>query len=303
MERKFKYNRMKQTVLLLRPYQWVKNAFCFLPLFFDRHILDMEYLFPCLIAFVGYCFAASGIYCFNDIYDVESDRRHPMKCNRPFASGVISKRIGYMLMAICWIISFAIISSWSFTKGDRNLLYGTISFYILMNIAYCIWLKRFAIIDVFIIALGFDLRILIGGFSTGIWLSEWIIMMTFLLALFLALAKRRDDVVLFEKTGIKVRDSIDRYNVTFMNVVLTVAASITMVCYILYTVSPTVVTRFGSRHIYFTSFFVLLGIFRYMLIAIVDQDSGSPTHVLLKDKFLQTSIVGWIVCFGMLIYI
>lgn len=172
-----------------------------------------------------------------------------------------------------------------------------------MNIAYCIWLKHFAIIDVFIIALGFDLRILIGGFSTGIWLSEWIIMMTFLLALFLALAKRRDDVVLFEKTGIKVRDSIDRYNVTFMNVVLTVAASITMVCYILYTVSPAVVTRFGSRHIYFTSFFVLLGIFRYMLIAIVDQDSGSPTHVLLKDKFLQTSIVGWIVCFGILIYI
>ena len=88
-----------------------------------------------------------------------------------------------------------------------------------------------------------------------------------------------------------------------MNVVLTVAASITMVCYILYTVSPTVVTRFGSRHIYFTSFFVLLGIFRYMLIAIIDQDSGSPTHVLLKDKFLQTSIVGWNVCFGMLIYI
>ena len=100
---------IRNIFLLLRPHQWVKNTFCFLPLFFDRHVMDIEYLIPCAIAFLSFCFAASGIYCFNDIYDIEADRKHPKKCERPIASGAISKLWGYVIMVICWIISICFI--------------------------------------------------------------------------------------------------------------------------------------------------------------------------------------------------
>lgn len=295
---------IKNIILLIRPHQWVKNAFCFLPLFFDRHVLDMEFIIPCLFAFFAYSFAASGIYCFNDIYDVEADRKHPKKKNRPIASGAISKALGYFIMAICWIISFVILAFGDFSVGGNlHSLYAIVSFYILLNIAYCIRLKQKAIVDVFIISIGFVLRVLLGGFATGIWVSHWLILMTFLLALFLAFAKRRDDVVIFEETGVKARKNVDRYNIAFMNLALGVVASVTMVCYILYTVSPEVISRFGSDYIYITSFFVLAGIIRYLQIAIVDVKSGSPTKVLLKDRFLQVVIAGWIVCFGIILYL
>lgn len=294
---------MKDVFLLLRPHQWVKNLFCFLPLFFDRHVLDMEYFIPCLIAFFAYSFAASGIYCFNDIYDIEDDKKHPQKCLRPLASGAISKKTGYFLMILCWVIAFMLITIGKTLFHDKiYVLYGILSFYIVMNIAYCIKLKQKAIIDVFIIALGFVLRVIFGGFATGIWVSHWLVLMTFLLSLFLAFAKRRDDVVMYKETGVKARKNISRYNLPFMNLALGVVASITMVCYILYTVSPEVTERFGSDYIYISSFFVLAGIIRYLQIAIVDIKSGSPTKVLIKDHFIQLCIFSWIIVFIVIIY-
>lgn len=294
---------MKDVFLLLRPHQWVKNLFCFLPLFFDRHVLDMEYFIPCLIAFFAYSFAASGIYCFNDIYDIEDDKKHPQKCLRPLASGAISKKTGYFLMILCWVIAFMLITICKTLFHDKiYVLYEILSFYIVMNIAYCIKLKQKAIIDVFIIALGFVLRVIIGGFATGVWVSHWLVLMTFLLSLFLAFAKRRDDVVIYKETGVKARKNISRYNLPFMNLALGVVASITMVCYILYTVSPEVTERFGSDYIYITSFFVLAGIIRYLQIAIVDIKSGSPTKVLIKDHFIQLCIFSWIIVFIVIIY-
>ncbi len=294
---------MKDVFLLLRPHQWVKNLFCFLPLFFDRHFLDMEYFIPCLIAFFAYSFAASGIYCFNDIYDIEDDKKHPQKCLRPLASGAISKKTGYFLMILCWVIAFMLITIGKTLFHDKiYVLYEILSFYIMMNIAYCIKLKQKAIIDVFIIALGFVLRVIVGGFATGVWVSHWLVLMTFLLALFLAFAKRRDDVVMYKETGVKARKNISRYNLPFMNLALGVVASITMVCYILYTVSPEVTERFGSDYIYITSFFVLAGIIRYLQIAIVDIKSGSPTKVLIKDHFIQLCIFSWIIVFIVIIY-
>ena len=152
---------IRNIFLLLRPHQWVKNTFCFLPLFFDRHVMDIEYLIPCAIAFLSFCFAASGIYCFNDIYDIEADRKHPKKCERPIASGAISKLWGYVIMVICWIISICFIIFGNFLNGNQSLIYGIIGFYILMNIAYCIKLKQKAIVDVFIIA--------VGCFSSSCW--------------------------------------------------------------------------------------------------------------------------------------
>ena len=288
-------------IKLLRPHQWLKNVFIFLPLFFDRHLFDVNYLVPSLLMFFSYSFAASGIYCFNDIYDVEADRNHPEKCKRPIASGAVKVASAYILILLCFAISFAIITMGEFE--NKSKLYGVIAFYILMNIAYCIKLKQIAIVDVFIIAVGFVLRILVGGFATGIYLSHWIVLMTFLLALFLAFAKRRDDVVMYEDSGVKMRKNVNRYNVAFMNQLIAVVACLTMVCYIMYTVSPEVIERFHSSYIYVTSIFVLAGIIRYLQLTIVDVKSGSPTKVLLKDHFVLACIVGWIVTFVIILYL
>ena len=295
---------MKNLLKLIRPHQWLKNVFCFLPLFFDGKAFEAIYFIPAIFAFFAFSFAASGIYCFNDIYDVEADKIHPIKCKRPIASGAIKVHAGYLIMACCLALSmiFTIFSPYQIDNGLCMVL-STIAFYIVLNIAYCMLLKRKPIVDVFTISIGFVLRLLVGGFSTGIWMSHWIILMTFLLALFLAFAKRRDDVVIYEETGVKARKNIDRYNVAFMNQAIGIIASITMVCYILYTVSPEVVERFSSPYVYLTSIFVLAGIIRYLQITIVDIRSGSPTKVLMKDRFIQFVLLGWVLSFLCIIYI
>ena len=295
---------MKSILQLMRPLQWVKNMFVFLPLFFDRHLFDVPRLIPALVIFVAFCFAASGIYCFNDIYDVESDKRHPLKSKRPIANGAVSKQFAYLVMAICIVASFLTIGIYQWHVGRGPVwLSCLIAFYIFMNIGYCIRLKHIAIVDVFIIATGFVLRVLAGGFATGIYISHWIILMTFLLALFLAFAKRRDDVVMYEDTGVKMRSNVNRYNLDFMNQLITVVGCLTMMCYIMYTVSPEVIARFQCSYVYITSVFVLAGIIRYLQLSIVDVRSGSPTRVLEKDRFLQLCILGWIVTFAVILYL
>lgn len=289
---------MKSIITLLRPHQWLKNMFIFLPLFFDRRLMDVNYLVPCIIAFLAYSIAASGIYCFNDVWDAEADKLHPKKCKRPIASGAISKPMGIVIALACVIISFAIAA----VARLNGLLY-VLAFYLVMNIAYCTKLKQIAIVDVFIIAVGFVLRIIAGGLSTGIHMSHWIVLMTFLLALFLAFAKRRDDVVIYEDTGVVARKNVNRYNLPFMNQAIGIVASITMVCYIMYTVSDDVTSRMHTHYLYMTSVFVLAGIIRYLQLTIVDVKSGSPTKVLMKDRFVQCCIAGWLISYFIILYI
>ena len=291
---------MKNIVILLRPQQWLKNGFIFIPLFFDHKLTDWYCLCSAILAFFAYSFAASAIYCLNDLIDVEADRKHPKKCKRPIAAGVITKVQALLLVALCLCVAFAIASM--LDSYAQWKVMGILGVYIIMNIAYCLKLKQMAIVDVFIIAVGFVLRIFVGGFATGVVLSQWIVLMTFLLALFLAFAKRRDDVVIYEDTGVLARKNVNRYNLPFMNQVIGVVSSITMVCYIMYTVDPEVIARMGSRYVYLTSVFVLAGIIRYLQLTIVDVKSGSPTKVLMKDRFVQCSIIGWIITFVLIIY-
>lgn len=249
---------IKSIIQLLRPHQWLKNLFIFLPLFFDRQLTDLDKLLAVVGAFVAYSLAASAIYCFNDIWDVEADRQHPKKCKRPIASGKISKGMGYGISAI--LVTMSLLLLVTYTGREKWYLFGIICFYLLLNIAYCVKLKQITIIDVFIIAFGFVLRIFVGGVAVGIHLSHWIILMTFLLALFLAFAKRRDDVVIYQETGVSARKNVNRYNLEFMNQTIGIIASITMVCYIMYTVSEEVVERMHTQYLYATSVFVLAGI-------------------------------------------
>lgn len=295
---------MKDIIKLLRPYQWLKNLFVFAPVFFNGSVLDIDYLLPSFMVFFSFCMAASSIYCFNDIYDAETDKMHPIKRNRPIASGAVSKNMGYCLMIICLVLSIIMIFSFCWhSDSARIIIFTLILFYVLLNIAYCVWLKHKAIVDVFIIAMGFVIRIYAGGAATGIELTNWLVLMTFLLALFLAFAKRRDDVAMYETTGKVVRDNITRYTLDYMNQVIGIIASVTMVCYIMYTVSPEVIDRFHSSKIYLTSVFVLAGIVRYLQVTMVDVKSGSPTKVLLHDKFIQSCVFGWILSFVLIIYV
>ena len=295
---------MRPIIQLMRPQQWLKNLFVFLPLFFDRHLFDLEYLLPCLLMFLAFSLAASGIYCFNDIRDVEADRLHKGKRHRPIASGAVSPTTGYIVMASCWLVAAVLLALIPRVGGqDTPWLYLVVGGYVLLNIAYSLKLKQLAIVDVFIIAIGFVLRVLAGGKAAGIFLSHWIVLITFLLTLFLAFAKRRDDVVTLEESGVAMRPSVNHYNLAFMNQAISIIASITMVCYIMYSVSPKVVERFNSPYVYLTSLFVLAGIIRYLQITIVDVKSGSPTRVLLKDRFIQGCVICWIVSFALIIYL
>jgi 4-hydroxybenzoate polyprenyltransferase len=292
---------MKAIIILLRPHQWLKNLFVFLPLFFNGHIAECDFLFPTVMVFFAFSFAASSIYCFNDIWDMEADRLHLEKCGRPIASGVVSKGKAYGIMTVMIVSSLIIV--YFFLEVVKWSVTGIILCYYLLNILYCIKLKYVVIIDVFIIAVGFVLRVFAGGIVTGIFISQWLILMTFLFALFLAFAKRRDDVAIYVKTEIKTRKNTNRYNLEFMNQVISIIAAIIMVCYIMYTVSDEVIRRLESPYLYITSVFVLAGIIRYLQLTIVDVKSGSPTKVLIKDIFIQLCVMGWIIAFLIIIYL
>ena len=238
---------------LVRPKQWIKNGFIFLPLFFGGALLHTDALLAGLITFFAYSFAASSIYCFNDIYDVEADRRHPVKGHRPIASGTVSIKQAYGLMFLMFALSMGICS----LLGSWETM-GIIIFYWLLNLGYCAKFKQYASIDV---------------------------------------------VLRMEKTGEAPRKNTIRYNLTFINQAITITASVTLVCYIMYTVSPEVIDKFHTDYLYLTSVFVLVGLLRYIQIAVVDQKSGDPTKIILRDRITQFIVLAWLLSFLILIYI
>ena len=290
---------MKKTLLLIRPQQWIKNGFVLIPMFFGGRLLNADDVIASVVTFFAFSFAASAIYCFNDIVDVDADRRHPVKCHRPIASGAVSVPTAYALMAVLALLSALLLFFLPQRAGETA---GIVAFYFLLNMAYCLWLKRHAIIDVCTVAFGFVLRILAGGMACNVAVSNWLVLMTFLLALFLSFAKRRDDVLRMNETGEPPRRNTIRYNLTFVNQAITVTGTVTLVCYIMYTVSPEVVSRFHAPYLYLTSIFVLVGLLRYIQLTVVDEVSGDPTKILLRDRFTQAIVVAWIMAFLLIIY-
>lgn len=305
---------MKHLIKLTRPTQWIKNLFVFGPIVFGGALLNGHAMLAGLITFVAFSLAASSIYCFNDIVDVDDDRRHPEKHNRPIASGAVTVAQAYGLMMLLLVLSMACMplliwvdcanSSWeAFSLNNIAKVLAVILFYWLLNLAYCLKLKQYAIIDVCIVAFGFVLRLLAGGLATGIALSKWIVLMTFLITLFMSFAKRRDDVIRMEATGEAPRKNTIHYNVTFINQAITITAGVTFVCYIMYTLSPEVIAQFNNEHLYFTSVFVLVGLLRYIQISVVEKKSGNPTKVILKDRFIQLVVLAWFISFLTIIYV
>ncbi|MCB9233535.1 MAG: decaprenyl-phosphate phosphoribosyltransferase [Bacteroidia bacterium] len=288
---------MMEYLKLLRIHQYVKNGFILLPMFFALRITETELLWKTLLVAAGFSLVASSIYILNDLFDVKEDRAHPTKKSRPIASGAISPRNASLLMGLIAAAGLAIIFAISQASFYLTLLY------LANNLLYSLKLKHIPILDVCMISLGFVLRLFVGAkVATDLPLSMWIILMTYLLALFLGMAKRRDDVLLANE-GAKVRKNIDGYNLEFINGAMMIMASVTIVSYISYTISPGITEKFGSNNLYLTVFFVILGILRYMQLTFVEQKSGSPTKILLKDLFLQLTLAGWVIAFILLLYV
>lgn len=287
---------MNEFIVILRPHQNIKNLFVFMPLFFSSQITDINLLFKTTVAFLAFSLVAGSVYVFNDYHDIEEDKVHPNKRKRPLASGKISKRSAKKLMlslVICGIgLSFLV---------DINVLF-LVFVYIVINVSYTLKLKHIPILDVFLISTGFVIRLFVGAVVINIELSKWIIIMTFLLALFLAFAKRRDDVLIYLESGKKTRKVVDGYNIEFLNASMMVMSSVIIVSYIMYTISPEVIARINNNKLYLTVVFVILGILRYMHISFVEKNSGSPTEVLLIDKYIQLILLGWVISLILFFY-
>jgi decaprenyl-phosphate phosphoribosyltransferase len=281
---------------LIRAHQYTKNLFVFAALFFSGKFFEIQKVIECGIAFLAFCLAASSIYIINDLKDLDKDKQHPAKKNRPIAAGLVSVKLAIFICVILFLLSFFISALASF-----NLL-AVILIYFVLNLFYCFGGKNISIIDVFIISTGFVLRVVAGGVINRIELSHWLIIMTFLLALFIAFAKRRDDVLIENESGLKIRNSIAGYSLEFINAISSILIAVLIVCYIMYVTSTEVTIRFNNKPIYISVLFVLLGLIRYLQISIVEKNSGSPSKLILKDRFLQCCVIAWVLFFITIIY-
>lgn len=282
---------------LLRPKDWAKNLFLFIPLFFGREFLNFHKMASVALGFVAFCFIASSIYIINDYRDREDDRKHPVKCKRPLASGSVSPASAMILCGILLVAGFGL--AW----WIRDKFLFVLSIYFLINLAYSMGLKSVAILDIMILAAGFVLRIKGGSVISYVPLSEWIVIMVFLLAVFMAIGKRRDDVLLKLSSGTDMRKSIKGYNLELLNILLALVCAVIVVAYLMYSMSPETIRNMGTQRLYYTSIFVLAGIMRYLQIIYVSADSGSPTKILYKDRFIQITLLLWIASFILILYL
>lgn len=296
-------------IRLLRPKDWAKNLFLFVPLFFSGQLQQWAKYPNLLLGVLCFCCIASALYIINDYSDIEDDRKHPEKSKRPLASGTVSKTSAIIICLLLIVAGFGL----AYFVRDKFLF--VLSIYFFLNLAYSFGLKTIPILDIIIVSIGFVLRIKGGAVIANIGLSEWLTIMVFLLALFMAIGKRRDDVLLKQSHGIDMRKAVKGYNLEFLNVALGLVCAVIVVAYFMYTMSPEVQHRIASLgrkeeetglggiyRLYYTCLFVLAGILRYLQIIFVKGDAGSPTKILYKDRFIQIAILLWIASFYFIIY-
>lgn len=283
-------------IKLLRPKDWAKNFFLFIPLFFAGEIFEAEKIIEVFFGFLAFSAIASSVYILNDYRDIEDDRKHPVKSKRPLASGAVSKSSALLIAGILIITGFTI----AFMIRDKFLF--VLGIYFLINIGYSFGLKNISILDIILLAIGFVLRVKAGSVISYIALSEWVVIMVFLLALFMAIGKRRDDLILKIKSGVDMRKSVKGYSLELLNVLLSLICAVIIVAYFMYTMSPETMAKLGTYRLYYTCLFVMAGIMRYLQIIFVSADSGSPTKILYKDRFVQIVLILWIASFIAIIY-
>jgi 4-hydroxybenzoate polyprenyltransferase len=288
---------LKYFLISMRPRQWVKNVFVFAPMIFSLHMFQAAYIWRSLLAFMLFSLVTGTIYVFNDVLDREKDARHPVKKERPIASG----RLGILpalLLAAGLLAGLLLLIA----RFDREF-FLIAAFYAGLNVLYSILLKKVVIIDIMVIALGFVLRVMIGGAVNRIVLYPWILISTFLLAIFLALIKRRQELLNSQgpATGTLTRATLQSYNLGMLDQMISIATATTLISYIMYTLSPDVQLKFHSANLFYTVPFVIFGIFRYLFLAYAKGEGESPSDVIYSDLPFTLNIILWVCVFILLV--
>jgi 4-hydroxybenzoate polyprenyltransferase len=291
-------------IRLLRPKHWIKNLFVFAALVFSQHLFNWDYAKLSLLAFALFSATASIVYIVNDILDRDRDKLHPKKKHRPIASGAIS--VGSAITTA--IIVLGIVAPLTFELPYR---FGfALALYFVMNIAYSLFLKEVVLIDVFVIAIGFMLRVVAGAYVIDVPISSWLMLTTMFMSLFLAVAKRRGELVLIEEQlasgkepSASTRKVLEHYSVEFAEQLCTICAAGFVISYALYTVSERTVKIFGTENLIFTTPFVLYGVFRYLYLLHKHNKGESPTEVVLTDIPMILNFVAYAVAMFFIVYL
>jgi len=279
---------------LLRVHHWTKNLLVFIPLFFAGELTQPS-IIVLTLGFITFCMVSSSIYIFNDYMDRSADKMDANKRYRPLASGSVSVK---KALIIAVILLFGTVTLLFQLPQLFSVIIGG---YFILNILYSTWLKHVPIVDVIIIAIGFLLRIFGGGILGGVLLSKWIILLTFFVALLIAFAKRRSE--LLSPDAVKVRPALKGYTLKFTDLIITLLSSVSLIFYVMYTIDPEVTNRLNSSYVFLTVIFVLFGFLRYLQQVFVNNNAGAPADLLIKDHWLKVIILMWLASFYYFLYV
>lgn len=287
---------LKNLIISLRVPHWIKNSFIFAALIFSEHLFNTPYIIKVCLAFLFFSLLSSAGYLVNDVIDLPEDKKHPIKCKRSIASGNVPIRTALLVSALLTII--ALLGGFALNKIFGIILVS----YFIFQLIYCIFLKHRVILDVFGIAGVFILRVVAGAAVIQVEISNWLLICTGLISLFLGFSKRRHELMLLGDEAHKHRKVLLEYSPYFLDQMISVVTSSTLLAYILYTISPETVKKFGTDKLLLTTPFVLYGIFRYLYLVHKKEQGGSPTKLLLTDRPLLINIIFWVTTAVVIIY-
>ncbi len=285
-----------ELIRAMRPRQWAKNVFVLAPLVFARRLGEFDTVGRALVAFAAFSLLASAVYLFNDIRDLEEDRRHPRKRLRPIASGRLPVPVATAAAAALAMAALAM----GLALGGT--LVAILALYLLANLLYSLGLKRVVILDVMVLSAGFVLRVLAGGVAARVEVSAWLILCTSFLALFLAFSKRRHELILLADGAADQRQVLSQYSPAFLDQMINVVTASTVVAYAVYVVSPETIEKFHTRELLISMPFVLFGIFRYLYLIYQRPSERNPTEAILGDKPFLINIGLWVASVVWVIY-
>jgi 4-hydroxybenzoate polyprenyltransferase len=282
-------NKIFELVRLMRPHQWVKNAFVFIGLLFGHAWHDSHLVIQAVIAFAAFCLMASAIYTINDIVDVEQDKLHPKKSGRALASGAVSISAAIILASLLAMLGLIL----AYVASPIVLI--ILSGYALMNIAYSLRLKHVVILDVFIIATGFMLRILAGTLGIGIAPSQWLLLCGLMVTLFLGFTKRRAEIIALNEDKASHRKVLEHYSPVLLDKMIGITAAGLIMSYSLYTMNPDTIRIHGTANLIYTVPFVMYGVFRYIYLLHHQNRGGDTAHDLVRDPHMFIVVGAWLV--------
>lgn len=288
---------MTLVLVAMRPQQWLKNLFVLAPLLFSMKLNEPQAILKAVIAAFSFCLLSSALYLVNDVVDAETDRAHPEKRFRPIASGALSVRKALLASFLLLVGAF----SMAFGLGTKFGLMAVA--YSVVTLGYCLVFKQTVVLDAMLIASGFVLRVVSGAFAINVVPTHWLIMCAFLLALFLAFSKRRQELlILSNEVAQQHRRVLGQYTVGYLDRANNILLATTIVCYALYTVAPETTQRFGTDKLIYGSAFVIYGLLRYMALLGDASNGGNPSKMLIKDRPLLLAVVGWTIYNSLVIY-